>query len=161
ALLLWVLLAGWRATRDPIAYFNEAAGGPRGGLFQLTGSNLDWGQARHRLRDWLVARPGFRPVGVAVYGTGSRVLGGLGQRLPAAHPIPGKYAVSARVMQGDAHASTDGDADSAATDKHAFAFFLRFEPIAVVGDSIYLFDVSLDDANRVRAEMGLPELDAP
>ncbi|MGL4554358.1 MAG: glycosyltransferase family 39 protein, partial [Gemmataceae bacterium] len=26
ALLLWVLLAGWRATRDPIAYFNEAAG---------------------------------------------------------------------------------------------------------------------------------------
>jgi len=37
-------------------------------------------------------------------------------------------------------------------------WFLNFEPTAMVGYSIYIYHVTLEDANRVRRELGLPEL---
>ena len=40
----WHAVASVRAHPHLIAYFNEAAGGPRGGMRILGDSNLDWGQ---------------------------------------------------------------------------------------------------------------------
>lgn len=39
-----------------------------------------------------------------------------------------------------------------------YEHFLHFEPVAMAGYSIYIYHITLDDANRVRRELGLPEL---
>lgn len=177
-LLGWLLAAGARAMNDPIAYFNEAAGGPRGGLRHLAGSNIDWGQSVYRLRDWLDAHPDFRPLGVLCYGTGPLVLRGRGLSMPPpgpdlgwttagvneqrrCGPHPGRFVVSVRLIQGDTRIGIDPEGTAYTLTRHSYTYFQRFKPVAVVGDSIYVFDVSPAEANRVRAEMGLAELPEP
>ena len=44
ALLAWGVIAAAKIYPDYLAYFNEVAGGPRGGYRWLVDSNLDWGQ---------------------------------------------------------------------------------------------------------------------
>lgn len=39
-----------------------------------------------------------------------------------------------------------------------YRYFLRFEPVAMAGYSIYIYHITVDDANRVRREVGLPEV---
>ncbi len=164
-LMVWVALAGLRACRDPLAYFNEAAGGPRGGTRLLAGSNADWGQGRYRLLDWLDAHSAFRPVGVACYGTDPQVFAELGFAPPPrgpgrghlagdrteqrkVGPHPGRFAVSVRLIQGD-------------SEDRPYAYFQHFQPVATAGDSVWIFDISLEEANRTRADLGLAELEAP
>jgi hypothetical protein len=50
-LLGWFVLASAYIHPDYLAYFNEAAGGPRNGHTYLDDSNLDWGQDLPRLND--------------------------------------------------------------------------------------------------------------
>jgi hypothetical protein len=38
--------------------------------------------------------------------------------------------------------------------------FLNFEPVATAGYSMYIYYITLEDANRVRRKMGLPEIEA-
>src|SRR6185437_13536912 len=151
--------------RDPLAYFNETVGGPRGGVQHLAGSNVDWGQGRYRLRDWLDAHPDFRPVGIACYSTDANVFAGLAFTLPPPGPgkdpipddpaeqrklgpHPGRFALSVRVLQGDVNDLR----------VRSFTYFQRFEPVATAGDSVWIFDISREQANRVRAELGLAAL---
>ena len=42
-----------------------------------------------------------------------------------------------------------------------YRYFLNFRPVAMAGYSIYIYHITLDDANGVRREMGLPELAEP
>jgi len=44
------------------------------------------------------------------------------------------------------------------TDDWNYEYFLRFNPIATAGYSIYIYHITLDEANRVRRELGLAEL---
>jgi hypothetical protein len=46
---IWLILSTCTVLPDPLAYFNEIAGGPRGGDRFLIDSNLDWGQDERRL----------------------------------------------------------------------------------------------------------------
>ncbi|NQT14620.1 MAG: hypothetical protein HQ582_17820, partial [Planctomycetes bacterium] len=39
-----------------------------------------------------------------------------------------------------------------------YRYFLRFEPVAMAGYSIYIYHITLDEANGVRRELGPPEL---
>jgi hypothetical protein len=39
-----------------------------------------------------------------------------------------------------------------------YRYFLRFEPVAMAGYSIYIYHITPDEANRVRRELGLSEL---
>ena len=39
-----------------------------------------------------------------------------------------------------------------------YRYFLNFQPAAMAGYSIYIYHITLDEANRVRREMGLLEL---
>jgi hypothetical protein len=61
AVLLGIWLIGSTCTvlPDPLAYFNEIAGGPRGGERFLIDSNLDWGQDERRLERWIRNRSVF------------------------------------------------------------------------------------------------------
>jgi hypothetical protein len=55
-LAAWLAISTIKALPDPLAYFNEIAGGPRGGERFLIDSNLDWGQDERRLRRHLQDR---------------------------------------------------------------------------------------------------------
>ena len=41
-----------------------------------------------------------------------------------------------------------------------YRYFLQFEPVAMAGYSIYIYHVTLKEANRVRQELGLAQLPA-
>ncbi len=52
-LLVWYCLASVSASPHHLAYFNELAGGPDGGVNWLVDSNLDWGQDLKRLKAYV------------------------------------------------------------------------------------------------------------
>jgi hypothetical protein len=96
---------GWSAPHF-LAYFNEAAGGWRGGYRRLADSNVDWSQDLVRLRDWTRRHPG-EPVallqsGHAPWPRGLDVRPLLSREPgePAAPMVPGVYAVSANELVG-------------------------------------------------------------
>lgn len=39
-----------------------------------------------------------------------------------------------------------------------YTYFQQFEPAAMAGYSIYIYYLTLEDANRLRRELGRPEL---
>ncbi|UCF79912.1 MAG: hypothetical protein JSW03_07905 [Candidatus Eiseniibacteriota bacterium] len=52
-LLVWYCLANLSITPHHLAYFNELAGGPKGGMNWLVDSNLDWGQDLKGLKTYV------------------------------------------------------------------------------------------------------------
>ncbi len=57
ALLVWSVVEYVSISPDHLSYFNEIAGGSRGGIEWLDDSNVDWGQGLIQLRDYLRAQP--------------------------------------------------------------------------------------------------------
>ena len=55
-LLAWLLFTFVYQSRDPLAYFNEFAGGSKNGYKHLVDSNLDWGQDLPLLAQYLQKR---------------------------------------------------------------------------------------------------------
>ncbi|MBY0227941.1 MAG: glycosyltransferase family 39 protein [Gemmataceae bacterium] len=151
-LLVWAGWSGLRASVDPLAWFNELAGGPRGGIRHLAGSNLDWGQGRWRLRDWLEAHPDFRPVSIAVYGMGTNPLIGLPAGLAPQTPTAGRFAVGVRHLQDDLRSVQDAEGVSHEVKPGGYSWLLRLQPVATAGDSVWIFDVSEEEAERLRRE---------
>jgi hypothetical protein len=39
-----------------------------------------------------------------------------------------------------------------------YRYLLHFYPLAMVGYEVYIYHITLDEADRVRRELGLPEL---
>ena len=60
-------------------------------------------------------------------------------------PLPGWYAVCVRRLR---------ERD------RQYAYFLRFKPVATAGYSIYIYNITLDEASRVPPELGMPPLPA-
>jgi len=76
-------------------------------------------------------------------------------------PLPGWYAIDVNHLHGAKLAATDGAGSwqCVAGDGYDLTYFQRFQPIATAGYSIYIYHITMEDANRVRQELGLPELD--
>ncbi|MCE5301650.1 MAG: hypothetical protein LLF97_00915 [Planctomycetaceae bacterium] len=138
-------------------------GGPRNGPRHLLDSNIDWGQDLFYLADWYGSHPEARPIRVAYFGnyplvestiqSEGRPPTGLVPRpmdddkdSTAIGPLPGWYAVSVNEIYGRSQ---------------QYRYFLNFEPYAMAGYSIYIYHITLDDANRVRKKLGLPVLSEP
>ncbi len=145
-----------------LSYFNELVGGPRRGGEHLLDSNIDWGQDLFYLSDWLdqhsdvvlggMACPGYCPTSLASIPKTSRppegptmqgVFRDSPETLEHVGPRPGCYAVSV---------------DSLFSRERQYVYFQHFRSIATAGYSIYIYNITLEDANRVRRELGLPEL---
>jgi hypothetical protein len=125
-LVLWLGIASASIHPHYLAYFNEIAGGPQGGSRWLIDSNLDWGQDEAYTRQVYAARS---PVQV-LFDPGS--------------PVAGRVAIGESKLVG---------LDPAA---HEHAAWLRdhFRPIAVIGHSWKVFDVTPAALERCCA--GLP-----
>lgn len=124
-----------KAHPDYLPYFNQIAGGPRGGIHWLANSNLDWGQDLYRLPDWLAER-GIRSVRLLYFGKGVPASYGVPEdpMYPDdwnVRPRPGVYAISAQsLVRGLSQADSRG---------LACDWLRRYEPVDVLGGSIYLY----------------------
>ncbi|NKQ37499.1 MAG: phospholipid carrier-dependent glycosyltransferase [Chloroflexi bacterium] len=145
-LTLWLLLAALWIYPDYLAYFNVLPGGPNNGWRTLVDSNIDWGQDLGGLAAWLngsggeqiwlsyfgEARPEY--YGINYVGLDSwppRLMNPQARPYAPTNPAPGVYAISATNLQGVHFANHD-----------QFAFFRDQDPIAKIGYSIFLYDVT-------------------
>jgi hypothetical protein len=140
--------ASLRSAPETLSYFNEWAGGPREGRWLLIDSNIDWGQDLGRLQAWW-KDAGQPPMKTAYFGTVPLDAMGLPNDLPPrGQPQPGLYAISVNFLQGRPHAVRNEQGDTESIDLDAFGYFRFFQPKAIVGTSIYVFDLQPTDINR-------------
>lgn len=158
-LAVWTIVSSSRVYPHSLSYFNEAAGGPENGHAHLVNSNIDWGQDVLFLKHWMDEHPDARPMRMAVFNfvhwdvTGQQPLYppsdscfGPGEECG---PHPGWYAISVNALRGQ----NLGGGYSATC-----SYFQHFQSVARVGYSIYIYHISLEEANRVRQRLGLPLL---
>jgi hypothetical protein len=162
AALVWSVGSSLWVYPHSMSYFNELTGGPLGGHYHLLDSNIDWGQDLFYLKAWQDHHPEARPLHVTCHGRlnpklfgieGPEVPQGMGNRLPPSRdelyrmgPQPGWHAISMHCLQGQGH---------------GYLYLLRLRPVAMAGYSIYIYHITLEEANRARRELGLPELAGP
>ena len=139
---------------------NVLTAGPRNGPRHLLDSNIDWGQDLCYLEDWYASRVSPQPIMVAYSGLNpleqtkiksagfppaSPEEGQIDERTDqtAFGPLPGWYAVSVNHIYGR---------------DQRYRYFLNFEPVAMAGYLIYIYNITLGEANRVRRALGLKQL---
>ena len=145
--LVWFIVSSLSVFPFSMSYFNELAGGPRNGHRYLLESNIDWAQDMFHLRNWLRKHPEAQPIGMSYCCFVPPKDYGIKATVVPSEPMPGWFAMSLqRIYEGD-----------------RYTFFLKYKPVATAGYSIYIYHVSLDEANRVRRELDLPllEVDPP
>jgi hypothetical protein len=158
-----------------LAYFNEAAGGPNRALDHLADSNIDWGQGLVALKEWKLEHALEQPMYLAYFGTMDPHIYGLEYLVPpkglatsegevdqydpwSYGPIPGLHAISANFLIGIPFPTWDQNSERIHVPLHSYRYFNEFEPIARPGYSIYVYEITLEEANRVRAKLELPLL---
>lgn len=172
-LLLWTIGSYLSVHPHSLAYFNELAGGPEEGHYHLSGSNIDWGQDLLRLKRWLDAHPEAKPLGLAYFNYMDPRIIGIEFRLPPMGftgtasidrqselfgPVPGYFAVSRRFSDGGSVLAPDGAGGYVSAPLRSLQYFQHFQPIAKAGYSILIYHITLEEANRVRRQYGLPLL---
>ena len=137
--------------------------GPLNGPRHLLDSNIDWGQDLFYLEDWCESHPEARPIKVAYFGgypldrskvesAGFPPVGPDRVQMddktdPAAFgPLPGWYALSVNEIYGRSQ---------------QYRYFLHFEPVATAGYSIYIYHITLDEANRCAPGIGFEGTHGP
>jgi hypothetical protein len=159
--LAWSVASSLWGYPHGLSYFNELTGGPRGGGEHLLDSNIDWGQDLLYLKEWLDRHPDVKLDGLAYYGSyPATVVGIPAAPYPPRGPDAGSiHHDSARALghigpQPGWHALSVSCIYSR---DHEYRYFRQFQPLASAGYSIYVYHITLEDANRVRRELGLPE----
>lgn len=162
-LLTWSVSSSMWIYPHSMSYFNELAGGPQNGDKYLLDSNLDWGQDVFYLKRWWEQHPEATPLNTLFTNSyGADLLGtpdwaewnargeaaeaagsASGEERWAGAPFPGWYAVSVRRIH-----DADGD----------YLYFLRLQPVAMAGYGFRIYHITLEEANRVRTEIGEPLL---
>lgn len=155
AFLAWLLLISVTTFPHFIPYFNELAGGSDNGWRLLSDSNVDWGQDLPALAQWQ-RESGTPHLLLSYFGTAYPSAYGIAyshiptwgptpeqgdptrQAYNPTNPAPGVYAISVNHL----HGVVLGD------DREFYATFREREPIAKVGNSIFIYEV-LPNGERV------------
>jgi hypothetical protein len=150
-----ILIGGWALWGSVVtypnylAYFNEAAGGPKNGHNVLLDSNLDWGQNLKSLKSWM-GEHGVKSILLLYFGQaepasygidaihipGSLVRPRTSKRVDSS--IPYVLAVSANHFYADRVYSTKVEAE------FIRSFRLK-KPVATIGHSILVFKLDPSD----------------
>ena len=159
ALGLWMVFDTVTAHPHYIAYFNQLIGDPDSGIDYLADSNLDWGQELRHLDSYLT-NEGIDGVYLSYFGNADPEAYGI-------HYLPVHYK-SSQPRRGDPNLDLRQEARAllAVSATHiqgvyrptpeAFAWLASREPEAILGHSLYLYDVTHDlDAHRRLAEIFL------
>ena len=154
-----------------LSYFNNVAGGASRGSEHLIDSNLDWGQDLILLQRWLQKNAPGEGIGVAYFGQINPqifvlrkqplqwylppALPGTLSSLPAhdvTGPRPGLYAVSASLVRGLPWRVYTNDSwrwYPFPARENAFSYFQELNPVAQIGYSIFIYRVTVSDAERL------------
>ena len=147
----WTAVSSGRVAPHQLAYFNELAGGPTGGQRYLGDSNLDWGQDLKNLKAYM-DRERLAAVHLCYFGTAPPDYYGIRyQRIPGAAQLavppddrlptgaePEVLAISVGYLQG-----THLD------EKGRFHWLRQRLPVARIGYSIYVYDLTRDTDARI------------
>ena len=162
-----------------VSYFNELVGGPRNGHAHLLESNVAWGQDLFFLKEWLDAHPEAIHLHLASFGCVDPRLAGIEFTLPplgpsllhrgvvgggeAYGPRPGWYAIDVNHLHGINGMVVDecGELRNLTSEHLDYSYFQLLQPVATAGYSVYIYDVTLGEAERVRRELGMPEFSGP
>lgn len=128
-----------------LTYFNLAVGGPGKGHRYLSDSNLDWGQDLKGLKKWMDANRVGR-VNLSYFGTADPAYYGIDciylpmspffvRRATGRMALPGYVAVSATNLQGISPRGVD---------RSYYKPLLRRKPVAVIGHTIWVFQLDRD-----------------
>jgi hypothetical protein len=171
-LLTWSIFSSLWIYPHSISYFNELAAilptpneprspqepegtsfiasllnaGSRNGGRHLLDSNIDWGQDIFYLEKWCQSHPEIRDIKVSYWGSYPLELTKVHfQGIPPENaPQSGWYALSVNYLYNR---------------EKQYLYFLNLKPVARVGYSIYIYHVTPEDANRIRREIELPEIE--
>ncbi|HWB11384.1 MAG TPA: glycosyltransferase family 39 protein [Pirellulales bacterium] len=136
-------LAGITLTAWPhyLPYFNWASGGPDNGHRWLLDSNLDWGQDLIALRRYM-EREQIEEIDLAHFGRVPPAAYGIRHRTLRAGeaPVSRHVAISANLLWGLTYI-VNGDLNYWPEDRDAYAEFRSRRPKAILGHSIYVFEM--------------------
>ena len=143
---------------EHLSYFNELAGGPLGGREHLLDSNLDWGQDLGGLKKYLdeqaVGRGASGEIGLAYFGTVPPAALGIHYHLPPGNaPQPGRFAVSVNFEQGRPHWVRTPAGTIQPVNIGQFEYFGFFQPVARIGYSIDVFELTERDVAEWQKQM--------
>ena len=168
ACLTWQAVAVLWFAPHWMSYFNEAAGGPKNGHKWLVDSNIDWGQDILMLKWWQDKHPEAAPLNAAIFTMFDPKDIGLKFKLPAPFvkgqpevvtkdglrgPQPGWYALSVCMLKGMHFSVPEGDGEWSSSTENFTYFLDNFEPVDMIGYSIYIYHITEEDAARVRAKL--------
>ncbi len=174
--LIWSAAASVWVYPHNISYYNELVGGPFNGHAYLVDSNTAWGQDLLYLRNWVQENPRAHPVHLAsfVYVDPAMLntdftVPPMGLASPDCStlkphtelgPRPGWYAIDVNYLQGTRNPMPDGQYGwvCALSADYDLTYFQRFSPVAYAGYSMHIYHITMEDANRVRRELGLTTL---
>jgi hypothetical protein len=180
-LIAWSTASSLLAWPHSISYFNELVGGLENGHRHLLDSNVAWGQDLLFITEWLDDHPEARPVGLATIGWIDPRMAGIDHTLPplgpsggdvdwpedVAHPLgpmPGWYLIDANFLHGTHWPSATGDGKwrkiAPSGEGNNFEYFQRFQPVDRIGGSMFVYHITLTEANRVRKALRLRALDS-
>jgi hypothetical protein len=139
ASVTWLWVGSLVAWPNYLPYFNELSGGPSKGHRYLLDSNLDWGQDLMTLREYM-RNEGIESVDLAYFGrVDPRVYGIPFKDYFGEGPPQQRYvAISANLLWGRNY-FVNGTSEWSGRD--AYAPFRRWQPKAVLGHTIYIFDM--------------------
>jgi len=151
-LSIWYILGAATIYPYHLTYFNELIGGPKNGYKYLGDSNLDWGQGLKELKKF-IDMEGIDGVYFSYFGNAEPKLYGIKYvRLPGynnlrspifefnrENPEPGIYAISVTNLQGIYLRDFD-----------TFKYFREREPVARVGNCIYVYVVKGEKKTNIR-----------
>ncbi|MDR1959393.1 MAG: hypothetical protein LBQ54_10205 [Planctomycetaceae bacterium] len=130
-------------------HFNELIGSSQNAPKYLLGSNIDWGQNKLYLIDWYKKHPKATPLTSyyeSLYSKENVIICDddfIDNALSSKEPEPGWFAVGVNELYSSSK---------------QYEYFKQFEPVDRIGYSIYIYHITLEEANQVRHEMGLPEI---
>jgi hypothetical protein len=146
-LFLLFIIFGWYITSSCLvfphylSYFNELAGGQKGGYKFVVDSNYDWGQDLKRLKTWIEKNKiekiyvDYFGGGDVSYYLGEKYLSWPGTKLSSEFPSENYLAVSATLLQG----GRGKPAKNFGQPTGYYNWLDNYEPIARAGNSIFIY----------------------
>jgi 4-amino-4-deoxy-L-arabinose transferase-like glycosyltransferase len=145
--LLWTAISALQITPHQLAYFNEFVGGPERGYRYLSDSNLDWGQDLKGLRAYM-AKENLPIIYLSYFGTAPPAYYGIRyQFVPGTWPLvlpPPVDKVPAAAPRKILAISVYNLQDVSTAYYPLFRWLLNRQPVAKIGYSIFLYDLTHD-----------------
>nr|MBP7017669.1 hypothetical protein [Smithella sp.] len=140
-LMILYILSALAAYPNYLSYFNIAAGGSRNGSHWLMDSNLDWGQSLPALKKYM-DKNNIDKIKLGYFGRVDPEIYGIDYSLAEQKPTQGIYAISINFLVGRPYyLLKENTHELLYIDINYYDQYRYLEPSAVVGHSIYIFDL--------------------